>query len=179
MHLDSIVENEHNESDESPEHDDEILRQQQQQQQHGNSMNVLLPDGDAVSISIPQHYDDDTSSVGSFSTNHSSWTTDSPRSAYGKTTYQNLVTTDRLAKFEQEQVEIFQKKRDHMERELFNVLERNAAKSVRTTSCLLRLQCSLSKNANTVTHYALILGYIYYTNQHIETTISTEKSKSL
>ena len=50
-------------------------------------------------------------------------------------------SSDRLAKFEREQELLFEQKRDALERELSNVLERNAVKSVRIVSYVCVCVC--------------------------------------
>lgn len=96
-------------------------------------------DGSHVSssprFSLPQYLTDE-GSVGSYSTSNSGWTTDSRRGSFSSYSSpaahrKKFVTTERLAKFEQEQEQLFQQKKNHMERELSSVLERNAVKSVR------------------------------------------------
>ena len=58
-----------------------------------------------------------------------------------------MYSNERLAKFEREQEILFQQKKYHMERELSNVLERNAVKSVsekKKGEGYLRLRVSFS-----------------------------------
>ena len=132
-------------------------QQQQHQYEHfHDSLDVLIPGdivNDAVSVgsnasstifSIPQYLTNtgvyssgDDASVDSYSTNNDrsvGWATESPRSRTssfgGGSAYQRYVTSAHLEKFEREQELLFQQKKEDMERELSNVLERNAAKSV-------------------------------------------------
>ena len=67
-------------------------------------------------------YDDSSTGGGSWYSHHS-------HSRSGSQDF-DFVTTERLAKFEREQEIMFQTKKYNMERELSNVLERNAVKSV-------------------------------------------------
>lgn len=157
MQLDSIVESDHNESDESPDNhhynknDDGAAASAASAVSYHESASAVIPDySDVASLgsnasssifSIPKHLTnsgqysssaaDDDNSVGSSSTT-SGWTD-------GSSAYHNYVTTERLAKFEMEQEQMFQQKKYHMERELSNVLERNAVKSVGTNECRFHL----------------------------------------
>jgi hypothetical protein len=83
-----------------------------------------------------------------------------------RTSSRDHGTSERLAKFEREQEIMFQQKRSSIQRELFNVLERNAVKSVRSSvtmgCCISRRDCrscSICPNAtwNYMMHTTMIL----------------------